>query len=82
LHVITKKTAKNWKVAAIGLVLLCDAEYVDAQIPELNGTLVAATGEALGKHICHPNTLYTVFWSHTNKKNEDVDVPGIDVPKK
>jgi hypothetical protein len=46
LHVITKKTAKNRKVAAAGLVSSCDAEYADAQIPEPDGTLVAAAGEA------------------------------------
>jgi hypothetical protein len=81
-HVVTKKTGKNRKAAAAGLISTGEAENADAHIAATEDMALAgaADGEGSGKRKRRPNTRYEAFWRHANDKNEDVDVPGIDVP--
>ncbi|KAJ7936241.1 hypothetical protein B0H13DRAFT_1853610 [Mycena leptocephala] len=71
---VTKKTGKNCKAATAGLISTGEAENM-----ALTG---AADGEGSGKHKRCSNTCYKAFWRHANDKNEDVDMPGIDVSGK
>ncbi|KAJ7811330.1 hypothetical protein B0H14DRAFT_3479785 [Mycena olivaceomarginata] len=76
-HEIKQKQAGG----SIGLVSSGDAEDVDTEMPTEDTSDEEAAPKGRGMHTRRPNTKYAgKFWCHTNNKDQDIPVPGIELP--
>ncbi|KAF8151891.1 hypothetical protein K438DRAFT_1778709 [Mycena galopus ATCC 62051] len=84
-HVITKcvRKGRQQKQAgeSVGLVSSGDAKDVDAELPAENTSDEKAAPKGRGMRTRRPNTKYAgEFWRHTNNMDQDIPVPGINLP--
>ncbi|KAJ7879810.1 hypothetical protein B0H13DRAFT_2278810 [Mycena leptocephala] len=66
---------------SVGLVSSGDAEDIDAELPAEETSDEEAAPKGRGMRTRRPNTKYAgEFWRHTNNKDQDIPVPGIELP--
>jgi hypothetical protein len=83
-HVITKRVCKGRQQkqagGSIGLVSSGDTEDVDTEMPAEDTSDEEAAPKGRGRHTRRPNTKYAgEFWHHTNNKDQDIPIPGIEL---
>ncbi|KAJ7798378.1 hypothetical protein B0H13DRAFT_2391626 [Mycena leptocephala] len=85
-HVITKRVRKGRQQKQAGgfvspVVSSGDAKDVDAELPAEDTSDEEAAPKGRGMRTRRPNTKYVgEFWRHTNNKDQDIPVPGIELP--